>query len=334
MRIATIEKLKGIKSNHPQALYPAPDGQLEFMPPEKFKPTPWRAAKSRIGQWLFPVVSRQAAAGYPACLLPDVTHLAVGYRFTDGYPERQLRKLMPSTRNRRVLIPGCHYNSAEVREWMETDADSVVMLDIVDNARHFEHVKAEFARHYRPRLEFVHGTLEHLPLADQSVDLIYSRAVLEHVGNIEVATREMARVLKPGGLCLHGFGPLYFTHGGDHTISYHGFEHGYDHLLLDDEDYQGKISDSEYYERLGTGADHSRYWALQGIFSYLKPSEYLSIFRRHFELPFCMARLSPEAIEFRRRQPTAWAQLLSAGLQEPDLLIGGINVILRKSAKA
>jgi SAM-dependent methyltransferase len=42
-----------------------------------------------------------------------------------------------------------------------------------------------------------------LPMPDRSVDLILSRALLEHVDGVGAAVQHMARVLKPGGVALH-----------------------------------------------------------------------------------------------------------------------------------
>ena len=44
----------------------------------------------------------------------------------------------------------------------------------------------------------------HLPFEDKSFDLIYSGAVLEHIAHPADAIKEMHRILRPGGICIHG----------------------------------------------------------------------------------------------------------------------------------
>ena len=51
----------------------------------------------------------------------------------------------------------------------------------------------------RRGFEVLEGRAEKLPFADESFDLAYSFKVLAHVPEIELALREMARVLRPGG---------------------------------------------------------------------------------------------------------------------------------------
>lgn len=49
----------------------------------------------------------------------------------------------------------------------------------------------------------------HIPLPDQSFDIVFSSNVLEHVPNLVQLHTEIRRVLKPGGFCLH----VLPTHG-------------------------------------------------------------------------------------------------------------------------
>jgi SAM-dependent methyltransferase len=43
----------------------------------------------------------------------------------------------------------------------------------------------------------------HIPLPDASVDIVFSSNVLEHVPDLKQMHAEIARVLKPGGYCIH-----------------------------------------------------------------------------------------------------------------------------------
>jgi SAM-dependent methyltransferase len=53
------------------------------------------------------------------------------------------------------------------------------------------------------RLEFSRATGEAAGFADGSIDLVYSRSVLEHVTSIEAAMARLVAALKPGGVMLH-----------------------------------------------------------------------------------------------------------------------------------
>ena len=61
----------------------------------------------------------------------------------------------------------------------------------------------EFARRKYPRAgDWLVGDAEHLPLASQSVDLVFSSLAIQWCARPHLLFAELARVLRPGGRCL------------------------------------------------------------------------------------------------------------------------------------
>ena len=77
-------------------------------------------------------------------------------------------------------------------------ADKVVGVDI--SADVIGHAKARYRE--QRNVEFLQGSCEELPLADDSVDLAVSFETIEHIETQEQFVRELKRVLKPGGLLV------------------------------------------------------------------------------------------------------------------------------------
>lgn len=75
-----------------------------------------------------------------------------------------------------------------------TDIDPVCEKDILR--------ACEFVSYSPGNVHFRLISNERLPFADCECDVIYCISVLEHIPNFENTVREIARVLKPGGLCL------------------------------------------------------------------------------------------------------------------------------------
>jgi len=328
MRLTDIETIKAERRRASQSLYPAPADLMKPLPPNLERSNLRHRLVQAISPWLlgWKMHRFDREFGY---LLPGC-RFTCGYRFSDGWAWKRFEKVVGGWSGRRVLLPGSQFNTLEARRWFNRPVQELHLLDIVDWGPSFDAARDELQRLSRPKLSFHHGTLDKLPLPDGSVDLIESRAVLEHVGNMAASVAEMSRVLASGGLMFHAFGPLYFCHGGDHCIGSYGMEHGYDHLLLDEEAYTARLLDEGAFNSFGKEAFNSRYWAIQQIFSYLRPNEYLAAFSPHFEFVESLAIICQQALAFRQARPDLWNRLLESGLHEADLLIGGMFMIMKK----
>lgn len=75
-----------------------------------------------------------------------------------------------------------------------TDIDPVCEKDILQARKCVSHLPGDV--HFRLIVN------ERLPFDDEECDVIYCISVLEHIPDFENTVREMARILKPGGLCL------------------------------------------------------------------------------------------------------------------------------------
>jgi SAM-dependent methyltransferase len=85
-----------------------------------------------------------------------------------------------------VLDAGCGRTAPTLRKYLGRAA-RLVGVDLVD------------FRDLPPGIEAYKTDLAHLPLADASVDLIFSQSVFEHLTDPEAVYAELHRVLKPGG---------------------------------------------------------------------------------------------------------------------------------------
>ena len=93
---------------------------------------------------------------------------------------------------------------------------------------------------YHPEVEFVVSDGKHIPLPDESIDIVVSHSVLEHVEDIYSSISEINRILKVGGLAFLSVAPLYFSAEGSHVdfpIKLDNWEHldpGSDYYMLEE----------------------------------------------------------------------------------------------------
>lgn len=117
------------------------------------------------------------------------------------HPFRQLEwaidRLLPA--HGTVLEIGCGRNAPMLTK-IKGKADQLIGIDLV-----------EFTNP-DPELTLIPGDACHMTaIADRSVDLIFSRSVMEHIQDVHACYREVARVLKPGG-CYIFLTPNFFDY--------------------------------------------------------------------------------------------------------------------------
>ncbi len=101
-----------------------------------------------------------------------------------------------------------------------------------------------------------YGDIRSIPLEDESFDIIFTVAAFEHIHQLDLALKEMYRLLKPGGIVYSLYGPLWSCGIGHHLWferegAWYRFSEpettlpvldNYEHLLLDRDEMAEKLS--------------------------------------------------------------------------------------------
>jgi len=85
-----------------------------------------------------------------------------------------------------VLEQGCGYTAPLLQQYRDRGAE-LIGVDVVD----FEIEESG--------MQLIKANIEDLPLPDESVDVVFSRSVMEHVGDPGRVFEEVFRVMRPGG---------------------------------------------------------------------------------------------------------------------------------------
>jgi SAM-dependent methyltransferase len=105
----------------------------------------------------------------------------------EEHPYRRLeRRLIEIARpGLTILDAGCGHTAPNLQRLRDSGA-TLIGVDLV-------------RLEPQPGMELIEGDLAHVPLPDASVDLIYSRSVMEHVVDPDAVYAESARLLRSGG---------------------------------------------------------------------------------------------------------------------------------------
>ena len=118
--------------------------------------------------------------------------------------QSQLRLLMPHVLGTDVCEVGC--GTGLLLKELGPDIRTAIGVDIS---------RKMLGKARERQLNVVQGTATCLPFSDEMFDLVYSFKVLPHIQDIELALREVSRVLRPGGSAFLEF---YNAHSIRHVI--------------------------------------------------------------------------------------------------------------------
>jgi SAM-dependent methyltransferase len=126
----------------------------------------------------------------------------------------------------KVLVIGCN-TGGDCSYFLQAGAQEVHGVDVVDGiGRDLRHEKVRY--HQRSAEDMT-------CFPDDTFDLVYAFATLEHIPDIEAAFREMHRVARPGGTIFSLAAPLWYSRFGHHKADlFHDYP--WIHLLLSHEE--------------------------------------------------------------------------------------------------
>jgi SAM-dependent methyltransferase len=269
--------------------------------------------------WLnkFPELSRYS---------PQRVFLDEGHQ-TKDYLRYRINKYYPIN-DSRVLLLGCG-KGEEVRTWLEWNPREIEAIDYFDYSKEWANVSSALTERWKGRISFQHIDIlsDHFSLNDP-FDIISSDAVLEHITDLRKALSRLSTLLTSSGILYAGFGPLYYTFGGDHYSGWDSIENGFHHLLLEREEYEEYVAQMHSDKK---GFD-DRILIHNGLFNWLKADEYIDIIKDYFQCIDLRIGISAHAMKFRKLYPLKWGSIIDMyNLREIDLLAKCIFIVARRN---
>jgi len=206
----------------------------------------------------------------------------------------------------KLLILGCG-QAREIERWMKERVGYIVGQEYLD-------FSSDWKRLPGMNQAMVRSDIEHLPLSEGSVDLVFAKAVFEHLGNFKACIKEIHRAMRAGALIWADFGPLWYTYGGPHDDNI-----GYEQVIL---------TDVELSKRFRPGSEGELYWK-NGMFSRLRLSEYRSTLEKYFVMRQWGIGISTAGLRFKKAHPERWRDLCRTE-SEADLLVWAVYFLGQK----
>jgi len=248
-------------------------------------------------------------------------------RGTDYEAQRKRINKYKNIKDATVLIIGIG-TGRDLESWLKYNPKKIISIDYFNYEQAWSMRKRQYRNQYDTILEFYQADiLDMSMIKDESIDIIGSDAVFEHINKFDDAMKELYRILKTDGILYANFGPLWYCWGGDHISGRDDLKNGYNHIKLDQDKYHTYL---DGFGEFNHNEEDGRTWINNNLFSYLKPKEYIDkLEMAGFYKKFTSALLEPRAIEFSKKYKEEFSKLEKT-IDKENMLIKGMTIIYGK----
>jgi len=221
-----------------------------------------------------------------------------------------------------IFVPGCGYGQHLIT-LANFKPRLIVACDLYEYPEEWKFVQ-EVVRKEGTDIVFLKGDIDNPIILDKApFDWIITDAVLEHVKDLPLFLRQCNSLLKEQGNFYASFGPIWYGPGGDHL--YWGPEGIFNHLLLDKNEYECKVSSLE--DDADEDSTQSLFMFKNKQFSYLHANEYIDILKRaDFLLGKLWIKSSSIAWRYFRLYPEKEARVELRGSNAFDRYCSGMYI--------
>ncbi len=223
-----------------------------------------------------------------------------------------------------VLIIGIG-TGRDLESWLKYNPKKIIAIDYFNYQKAWNMRIEYFKNQYDTKIEFIQTDILNMGMIkNNSIDIIGSDAVFEHINKFDEAMVELYRVLNKNGILYANFGPLWYSWGGDHISGRNNLANGYNHIKLSKDDYNKYLDGFGEYDH---AEDDGRTWIRNNLFSYLKPMEYIKKIKDvGFDKIYYSVILEQRAISFEKEYKDEFKKLKEKfGLE--NLIITGMTII-------
>jgi SAM-dependent methyltransferase len=190
---------------------------------------------------------------------------------------RWLNRYLP-LKNSRILVMGCG-SASDFGSYLHFKPKEIVGVDLYNFSNSWQQIQDYIHKNKLPtKVSFIQADCADISkVISGDFDIIASDDVLEHCRDLKSVLKTMYDLLRSGGLMYAGYGPLWYTWGGDHFSGRGGLEKGYNHLILNADAYR------DYYEAYvqddRTEVQNGGRYIKLDLFSKLSSREYFELYQ-------------------------------------------------------